>query len=68
VVAKALAYDGDSTQAELTDATVLPPRTVRYALTKLEANGLVTSRISLVDARKHIYALEWDADQAREQE
>jgi len=58
LVAKTLEYEGDLTQAQLAEATLLPARTVRFALTKLEENGLVTSRISFIDARKQIYSLE----------
>lgn len=62
LVAKTLEYEGDSTQSELTESTLLPPRTVRYALTELEENGFVTSRISFMDARQRIYSLEINED------
>lgn len=62
LVAKTLEYEGDSTQSALAESTLLPPRTVRYALTQLEENGLVTSRVSFMDARQHIYSLEPDLD------
>ena len=58
LVAKTLEYEGDGTQSELAESTLLPPRTVRYALTQLEENGIVTSRISFMDARQRIYSLE----------
>lgn len=58
LVAKTLEYEGDSTQSELAESTLLPSRTVRYALTELEENGIVSSRISFMDARKRIYSLE----------
>lgn len=58
LVAKTLEYEGDSTQSDLAESTLLPQRTVRNALTQLEENGLVTSRISFIDARQHIYSLE----------
>ena len=61
LVAKVLEYNDDAlTQAELADKTLLPPRTVRYALTRLEEHDLVDSRISFVDARKHHYSLTFD--------
>jgi DNA-binding MarR family transcriptional regulator len=66
LVAKTLEYEGDLTQAQIADATLLPARTVRYALTKLEANDLVTSRISFVDARKRIYSLGVDDTRGEE--
>lgn len=58
LVAKTLEYEDDSTQSELAESTLLPPRTVRYALTQLEENGIVTSHISFMDARQRIYSLE----------
>jgi DNA-binding MarR family transcriptional regulator len=57
LVVKVLEYEGDLTQAQLVDSTLLPARTVRHALAKLEDNDIVRSRISLVDARKQIYTL-----------
>lgn len=60
LVAKTLEYEGESTQSELAERTLLSPRTVRYALTQLEETGVVTSRISLMDARQRIYSLELD--------
>ncbi|SDY27422.1 hypothetical protein SAMN04487946_11015 [Halobellus clavatus] len=58
LVVKTLEYEGDSTQSELAELTLLPPRTVRYALTQLEEHDLVTSQISFVDARQRIYSLD----------
>lgn len=58
LVAKTLEYEGDSTQSELAESTLLPARTVRYAITQLEDNGFVTSHISFMDARQRIYSLE----------
>jgi DNA-binding MarR family transcriptional regulator len=60
LVAKTLEYEGAGTQSELAESTRLPARTVRSALTQLEENGLVTSRISFMDARQRIYSLEAD--------
>jgi DNA-binding MarR family transcriptional regulator len=58
LVAKTLEYEGESTQSDLAESTRLPARTVRHALTELEANGLVTSRMSFMDARQRIYSLD----------
>jgi len=58
LVAKTLEYEGESTQSELAESTHLSPRTVRYALSKLEENDFVRSRISFMDARQDIYSLE----------
>lgn len=58
LVAKTLEYEGDLTQSQLAESTLLPTRTVRYGLTQLEENGLVTSEISFIDARKRVYSLD----------
>jgi DNA-binding MarR family transcriptional regulator len=57
LVAKVLDYNDTLTQSQLADETMLPPRTVRYALTRLEEADVVTSRFSFADARKRIYTL-----------
>jgi DNA-binding MarR family transcriptional regulator len=57
LVAKVLEYQGTLTQSQLADETLLPPRTVRYALKRLEETGAVDSRFSFADARKRIYTL-----------
>lgn len=57
LVAKVLEYQDTLTQSELAEETLLPPRTVRYALTRLDEAGLVESRFSFTDARKRIYTL-----------
>lgn len=57
LVAKTLEYEGASTQSQLADSTLLSPRTVRSALRTLEEHGVVTSRISLMDARQRVYSL-----------
>jgi len=57
LVAKVLEYNGSLTQSQLSDETLLPPRTVRYALNRLEEVGAVESRFSFTDARKRVYTL-----------
>jgi DNA-binding MarR family transcriptional regulator len=57
LVAKVLEYNDALTQSELADETLLPARTVRYALTRLEEHDVVESRFSFSDARKRIYTL-----------
>lgn len=61
LVAKALEYEGRQTQGQLADETLLPPRTVRYALKRLEEADAVASRLSFTDARKRVYALDVEA-------
>lgn len=60
LVAKTLEYEEQLTQQQLAEETRLSPRTVRYALTRLEEEGLVASRISFQDARQQIYSLDFD--------
>lgn len=61
LVAKVLEYNDRLTQSQLAEKTMLPPRTVRYALTRLEEAGVVDARFSFTDARKRVYALAIDA-------
>lgn len=60
LVAKTLEYEGELTQAQLTEATRLPPRTVRYAVDKLEEQDVISSQISFMDARQRIYSVSKD--------
>ncbi|WP_128906133.1 MarR family transcriptional regulator [Halorubrum amylolyticum] len=57
LVAKVLDYNDTLTQSELAEETLLPPRTVRYALSRLEEEDVVDSRFSFADARKRLYTL-----------
>jgi len=57
LVAKVLEYNDTLTQSQLAEETLLPPRTVRYALNRLEEQGAVDSRFSFSDARKRLYTL-----------
>ncbi len=58
LVAKVLEQSDRLTQSQLADESLLPPRTVRYALNRLEEVGVVESRFSFSDARKRVYALD----------
>jgi DNA-binding MarR family transcriptional regulator len=58
LVAKVLEYGGAQTQSQLADESLLPARTVRYALNRLEDAGVVDSRFSFTDARKRVYTLD----------
>ncbi|MFP4626592.1 MAG: winged helix-turn-helix domain-containing protein [Natronomonas sp.] len=60
LVAKVLEYNERLTQSQLAEETMLPPRTVRYALTRLEEIDAVNSRFSFTDARKRVYTLALD--------
>lgn len=57
LVAKVLEYNDTLTQSQLAEETLLPARTVRYALSRLEEEGVVESRFSFSDARKRLYTL-----------
>jgi len=58
LVAKVLETDAPLSQGQLAEESLLPDRTVRYALNRLEDSGLVGSRYSFRDARKQVYFLE----------
>lgn len=60
LVVKVLEYNDALTQSELAAETLLPPRTVRYALSRLEEIDAVESRFSFADARKRLYSLRLD--------
>lgn len=55
LVYKVLEAEGQLTQSRLADETLLPKRTVRYALTQLEAADVVEADIYIPDARKKLY-------------
>lgn len=57
LVAKILEMDSSLSQGQLADESLLPDRTVRYALNRLEETGLVESRYSIHDARRQVYTL-----------
>jgi len=57
LVAKVLETDSPLSQGQLAEESLLPDRTVRYALNRLEESELVASRYSFHDARKQVYYL-----------
>ncbi|MGM0590871.1 MAG: MarR family transcriptional regulator [Halobacteriota archaeon] len=57
LVAKVLESDTPLSQGQLAEESLLPDRTVRYALNRLEESDLVGSRYSFKDARKQVYFL-----------
>ena len=57
LIAKVLETDAPLSQGQLAEESLLPDRTVRYALNRLEDEGLVGSRYSFRDARKQVYYL-----------
>ncbi|EMA38423.1 MarR family transcriptional regulator [Halococcus hamelinensis] len=57
LVAKVLETETPLSQGQLAEESLLPDRTVRYALNRLEEDDLVGSRYSFRDARKQVYFL-----------
>ncbi|WP_251329888.1 helix-turn-helix domain-containing protein [Haloplanus pelagicus] len=57
LVAKVLEGKSPLSQGQLAEESLLPDRTVRYALNRLEESGIVDSRYSFKDARKQVYSL-----------
>lgn len=57
LVAKVLEQTDPLTHSQLADESLLPDRTVRYALERLANEDLVASRMSFRDARKRVYYL-----------
>jgi DNA-binding MarR family transcriptional regulator len=60
LVYKTLEYEGPLTQGDLATESLLPSRTVRYALTTLTDEGLIEERLHIQDARKRLYSLPTD--------
>jgi DNA-binding MarR family transcriptional regulator len=58
LVAKVLETEAPLSQGRLAEESLLPDRTVRYALNRLEEADLVDSRYSFRDARKQVYFLD----------
>jgi len=57
LVWKVLSTGHDLTQKEIINATLLPPRTTRYAISRLREEGLLIERFSFKDARQIIYSV-----------
>ncbi len=57
LVYKVLDYDGPMTQKQLVEESMLSPRTVRYALERLDEIGVVAEQVYFADARQSLYEL-----------
>lgn len=57
LVAKVLEEEAMDQNA-ISERSLLPDRTVRYAIRRLKETDVITSRISLNDARKEMYYLQ----------
>lgn len=58
LVAMVLANEPWLTHRQIAEQSLLPERTVRYAIKQLDAVDLISTRYSLQDARKQLYALD----------
>lgn len=52
-----LDHDNRLTQAALAEETLLPQRTVRYALDELRDAGVLREELNVMDARQRFYSL-----------
>jgi len=57
LVYKVLEYDGPLTQKQIVNESMLSPRTVRYAIERLDDVGVVNERVYFADARQSLYEL-----------
>ncbi len=57
LVAKVLEGSKPLSQGELAEQSLLPDRTVRYAINRLDDAELIGTRYSFSDARKQVYFL-----------
>lgn len=58
LVFKVLDYDGPMTQKQIVEESMLSPRTVRYAIERLDEIGIVSERVYFADARQSLYELD----------
>lgn len=52
-----LQHETECTQSELADETLLPQRTIRYAIERLKKEDVITAQLYIPDARKTLYSL-----------
>jgi DNA-binding MarR family transcriptional regulator len=52
-----LRKNGTMTQGEIKEESMLPSRTVRYAIGRLKETDVLTERVHLRDARKTVYEI-----------
>jgi len=65
LVYKVLEYDGPLTQKGIVEESMLSPRTVRYALERLDEIDIISEDVYFADARQNLYELsERSAEQA----
>jgi len=54
---KILQHEGNMTQKDLINTSLLPERTVRYALNILLKKGIITPQPHFTDARQSVYGV-----------
>jgi transcription initiation factor IIE alpha subunit len=57
LVFKALEAKGQLTQKEIIRETILPSRTVRYALNRLKEEEILQERFYFIDSRQSLYEI-----------
>lgn len=65
LVFKVLEYNGGLTQKQIVEESMLSPRTVRYALERLEEIGAVSEDVYFADARQNLYELSIESTDVR---
>lgn len=55
-----LALEGPLTHKELVEITGMPPRTIRYAISRLQETNHVSKRLNLMDSRQQFFFLQGD--------
>lgn len=55
-----LALEGPLTHKELVEITGMPPRTIRYAISRLQEANHVSKRLNLMDSRQQFFFLQDD--------
>ncbi|WP_121823365.1 winged helix-turn-helix transcriptional regulator [Halostella salina] len=58
LVYKVLEHNGQLTQQQIAEESLLPARTVRHALSELESVDAIEERIHFQDARQRLYDLQ----------
>lgn len=66
LVYKMLEYTGESTQQQITEESLLSPRTVPYGLQRLEEIGAITEEVYFPDARQSVYELAYNPSSSRQ--
>ncbi len=57
LVYKVLEYNGPQTQKGIVQESMLSPRTVRYALERLDDIGVIQEDVYFADARQNLYEI-----------